>query len=93
MTPFQIVASVVFVAVVAAAYFGKPLRGVFGRLLAGSSAPVVQPSIAVMLVRDIVSVTELRDKLAAEGCQDGVDACTNVLRVIVEHQKPSRGAV
>jgi hypothetical protein len=57
------------------------------------SAPKVQPSIAVSLVADIKSVTELRDRLAAEGCEDGVTACTTLLRVIVEYQQPSKGVV
>jgi hypothetical protein len=39
-----------------------------------------------------VSVTELRDKLAAEDCPEGVDACTNLLRVIVEHIPPAKNA-
>jgi hypothetical protein len=93
MTTFQLVALIGFVAAVAVTYFSKPLRSLLANLFAGSAVPAVQPSIAVLLVRDIVSVTELRDKLAAENCLEGVDACTNLLRVIVEHQQPSKGIV
>jgi hypothetical protein len=53
----------------------------------------VQSSIAVSLVDDILSVTQLRDRLAAEGCEEGVEACTVLLRVIVEYQQPSKGVV
>lgn len=52
-----------------------------------------QQSVALRVVNDIISVTELRDKLSAENCPQGVEACTNLLRVIVEHQIPSQGAV
>lgn len=50
-------------------------------------------SVTLRVVDDIVAVTELRDKLNAEGCAEGVEACTNLLRVIVEHQNPSKGVV
>lgn len=52
-----------------------------------------EQSVALRVVGDIISVTELRDKLASENCPQGVEACTNLLRVIVEHQVPAKGAV
>ena len=104
MTQFQIVCAAVFVASACAVYraqLAACLRVIFG---GGSSpavaprnaaapAPVAQPSIAVSLVNDILSVTQLRDRLAAEECPDGVEACTVLLRVIVEYQSPSKGVV
>ena len=39
----------------------------------------VKSSVAVTLVDELVNVTELRDKLAAEECPEGVEACTNLL--------------
>jgi hypothetical protein len=64
--------------------------GLIGRLASarGPSADV-KPSIAITIVNDLISVTELRDKLAAENCPEGVEACTNLLRVIVEQTKPA----
>jgi hypothetical protein len=50
-------------------------------------------SIAVELVDDILAVTQLRDRLSAEGYQEGVDACTVLLRVIVEHNHSTKGVV
>jgi hypothetical protein len=50
-------------------------------------------SIAVELVDDILAVTQLRDRLAAEGYQEGVDACTVLLRVIVEHNHTTKDVV
>jgi hypothetical protein len=88
MTTFQLVAAGVFVTLLLVVYRKELLAFVRGRLKAGGSADAdVQPSIAVTIVNDLISVTELRDKLAAENCPEGVDACTALLRVIVEHTK------
>lgn len=91
MTTFQLAAAGVFVVLVVLAYYKDLLRLVC-RTASTGSAPVqpadaAEPSIALTIVNDLVSVTELRDKLSAEGCADGVEACTNLLRVIVEHTK------
>jgi hypothetical protein len=43
-------------------------------------------SVTLRVVDDIVNVTLLRDRLEDEGCEEGVTACTDLLRVIVEHQ-------
>lgn len=91
MTTFQLAAAGVFVVIVLLAYYKDILRFVC-RAASGPKAdvvdePAVEPSIAVVIVNDLISVTELRDKLSAEGCTEGVEACTNLLRVIVEHTK------
>lgn len=94
MTPFQILCAAVFAVAVLFVYRKTIVSCV--RALLGvqrSDVPVVQPSIAVNLVNDIVAVTQLRDRLAAEQCKEGVDACTVLLRVIVEFQQPSKGVV
>jgi hypothetical protein len=92
MTAFQVVASVVFIAVLLAAY-RQQIASFLTKAVGTEKAPEVQHSIAVMLVNDIVAVTNLRDKLSAENCPEGVEACTNLLRVIVEHKQPSKGVV
>lgn len=79
MTTFQLVMLGLFLVVLTVAY-RKELLG----LLKNRSRPVEQ-SIALTIVNDLVSVTELRDKLAAENCPEGVEAATTLLRVIVEH--------
>lgn len=94
MTTFQLIATGLFLVVVAAAY-RKELLGLLsrvGRVAVKPSTPAVQPSIAMTIVNDLISVTELRDKLAAENCPEGVEACTNLLRVIVEQTKPAAAA-
>lgn len=95
MTTFQLICAALFVLAVLVVYRAQAVALV--RSFAGKSAatgvPTVQPSIAVNLVNDIVSVTNLRDRLSAEGCAEGVDACTVLLRVIVEYQQPSKGVV
>lgn len=92
MTTFQLVSVGLFVALLGAAYRKELLVKLRGASSVVGSA-VVQESIAVPLVSDILAVTKLRDKLAAEGCKEGVDACTALLRVIVEYEQPSKGVV
>jgi hypothetical protein len=95
MTEFQLICAALFIAAGLLVYRTQVFA--FVRALTSSrqasAAPVVQASIAVSLVNDIVAVTNLRDRLAAEECKEGVDACTVLLRVIVEFQQPSKGVV
>jgi len=90
MTQFQLLALGLFLGMGAVAYRNELLTLV-NKLLKRTtvSAPVNQ-SIAVTIVGDLIAVTELRDKLAAEDCPQGVEACTNLLRVIVEHIPPAK---
>ena len=92
MTQFQMLALVLFSVVVAAAYRNELLAAV-KKFTTKKSGLAVQSSIAATIVSDLLSVTELRDKLAAEDCPDGVEACTNLLRVIVEQTKPTKSDV
>jgi hypothetical protein len=93
MTQFQMLSLGVFVGIASVAY-RKELYALVKALLnrGGISTPTVNKSIAVTIVDDLVSVTELRDKLAAEDCPQGVEACTSLLRVIVEHIPPAKTA-
>ena len=45
--------------------------------------PVTAPSTAYT-VNDLVTVTALRDRLAAIGCVEGVDACKMLIRIMIE---------
>lgn len=92
MNAMQLVLAGLFVASLILVY-RKELLGVVNRLLNRPTGPTVRPSIAISLADDIKSVTQLRDRLAAEGCKEGVEACTVLLRVIVEYQEPSKGVV
>lgn len=90
MTNFQLISLGVALAAVAVAYRNELLSLV--KKLIGKAGVNVKPSIAVTIVNELISVTELRDKLAAEGCPEGVEACTNLLRVIVEQSQPTKTA-
>lgn len=90
MTNFQLISLGVALVAVVAAYRNDLLMLV--KKLAGRAGMGVKPSIAVTIVGELISVTELRDKLAAEGCPEGVEACTNLLRVIVEQSQPAKTA-
>lgn len=94
MTTFQLAGLVVFVGALLVVY-RKHLAAAFKKMPGGvpgvPSDFHVETSVALTIVPDIVAVTKLRDKLAAENCKEGVDACTQLLRVIVEHQTPAKG--
>lgn len=91
MTSFQLISAAVF-AVVAVVVYRKELLALVSGAAKKQAGLDVKSSIAVTIVDDLLSVTELRDKLAAEDCPEGVDACTNLLRVIVEQTKPTKAA-
>ena len=91
MTSFQLISAAVF-AVVAVVVYRKELLALVSGAANKQAGLDVKSSIAVTIVDDLLSVTELRDKLAAEDCPEGVDACTNLLRVIVEQTKPTKAA-
>lgn len=93
---FQIVATVIFCCMVYVV-LGKNIKDFivkkFNSKKTGSTdEEVLKPSIAINLVKDIMSVTALRDKLAEEKCPEGVKACTRLLTVIVEHGTPKESA-
>lgn len=90
MTNFQLISLGVALGAVAVVYRNE-LASLVKRLI-GKTGLNVKPSIAVTIVKELISVTELRDKLAAEGCPEGVQACTNLLRVIVEQSQPTKTA-
>jgi len=92
MSVFQIVLAGLFALSLFLVY-GADIAKLVKKTLPDLSKPEVEPSIAIALVEDIKSVTQLRDRLAAEGCVEGVEACTVLLRVIVEYQEPAKGAV
>ena len=86
MTTFQLMATASFAVIVVLAYRAE-LLAVVRRFApkVSPSAPDDSRAMAETIVDDLVFVTELRDKLAAEDSVDGVDACTALLRVLVEH--------
>lgn len=93
MDVFQIVLACLFAVGLLLIYGNELLRCLRG-LAAKLPRPWRRsPSIAISLIGDIRAVTQLRDRLAAEGCLAGAEACTALLRVIVEHQAPAKGAV
>lgn len=82
-----------FVVVLVVAYRAQ-IASVARRLfVAGKTAAVAPESVTLRVVGDIVAITELRDKLEAENCPEGVEACTALLRVIVEHRMPDSRSV
>jgi hypothetical protein len=91
MTNFQLVALGVFGLLVVAAYSQEILAAVrrVASAVGGLFAfPSKKPPGALgpkERVNDLVTVAELRDRLAAANCVTGVEACTLLLRAMVDH--------
>lgn len=97
MTTFQLFALLLFAGVVLAAY-GKDI---YARLQArlpklprpvvNPAAPDVAPVTGDLLVDDLLDVSELRERFAAEGCAEGVEACSLLLKILIDHKHPHAG--
>lgn len=102
MTTFQLLALLVFVGAVLAAYHKDIYAWVKTRLPRPSrpevppAAPDTPPAApdtptGDMLVDDLLDVSELRDRLAAEGCKEGAEACSLLLKILIDHKHPHAG--
>lgn len=91
MTTFQLICAAAFFGLLAVAY-GKDIYVQVQPFLAGflpkPATPDVSQGVAEQTVRDLVTVAELRDRLDAEGCKDGVEACSILLKIIIDHKHP-----
>ena len=99
MTTFQFFALLVFAGVVLAAY-GKDIYGWVRTRLPKLPAPVVNPAAPVtphapvtgdLLVDDLLDIAELRDRFEDEGCAEGVEACSLLLKILIDHKHPHAG--
>ena len=86
MTSFQIAALAFFGLVLGVTYrtqLLELLRSVRKTVPVPTPAPAPsQP--ALNLVSDLLTINDLRERLHQVGCQEGVDACTILLRVMIE---------
>jgi hypothetical protein len=95
MTTFQLTALLLFGATLAATKrleLTSFVNGLLAKLRPGVK-PVPAPDAtdhAQELVSDLVQVAALRDRLEADGCKDGAEACTVLLRILVEY-RPNKG--
>lgn len=91
MTTFQLLA-ICFLGVSVGAAYGKELVAAVRKYGTPASAPVkpapVSTPAATNCVNDMITVAEMRDRLRAIGCTEGVDACTYLLKVLVEFKYP-----
>lgn len=95
MTTFQLVALLLFVVALAAANRQELIKLAKGLLpkrgLDVKPDPVTtKTDRAQELVDDLVMVASLRDRLETDGCKDGAEACTVLLRILVEY-RPNKG--
>jgi len=84
MTFFQLAALGFFGVAVAANYrvqIGDAVRTLWRRIPATATTT---NKTNKTLVQDLMTIDDLRDRLAAMNCKEGVDACTILLRVMIE---------
>ena len=96
MTTFQLLALLVFAGAVLAAY-GKDIYGWVKPQLPNLPRPVVipgrpsEPGTGDLLVDDLLDIAELRDRFETEGCAEGVEACSLLLKILIDHKHPHAG--
>jgi hypothetical protein len=96
MNPFQLLMSVVFLAVLVAVY-GKDiyaklkawLPNLPNRVTPGATPAAV--STGKEVVDDLVTVAGLRDRFEAAGCREGADTCSLLLKIIIDYKQPHAG--
>lgn len=87
MTTFQLTMLGLFLASLAVNY-GTQLKKLLPKSApAQAPTPPTKPTTAYT-VQDLTMVSELRDRLAALGCNEGVEACKMLLRVMIEFKLP-----
>ncbi len=90
MTQFQVIALLLFGVMVALAYgstiaaYVKKNVKTLGAVVPVPAAPTVSDS-SRRRVDDMIVVADLRDRLDEVGCAPGVDACTLLLRAMIDH--------
>lgn len=95
MTTFQLVSLGLFLAALAVTKRQELLKLVttLTSNVQPSRVPNSSPETsnrAKALVDDLVTIADLRDRLTAVGCLDGAEACTVLLRILVEY-RPNKG--
>jgi hypothetical protein len=95
MTTFQLLSLALFAVALLINYGGAVLARInAGRVsvINAAAAPVTPPAVApatsaVYTVKDLTTLAELRDRLAANGCVEGADACKTLIRIMLEFKK------
>ena len=95
MTGFQKLALLLFAAVVLFSY-GKDIYAWLTLKFASVQLPPLsplpaRPAVVHDVVGDLVTVAGMRDRLAGEGCQEGANACSALLKVLIDHKHPHVG--
>lgn len=95
MTGFQKIALLCFVAIVLANY-GKDIYAWLKARLSNVKLPTVPAAPTVLepaqeVVDDLVTIAAMRDRFAADGCSEGAEACSLLLKIIIDHKHPHAG--
>jgi hypothetical protein len=91
MTTFQLLCLVLFAGVVFAAY-GKDIYGWLKARLPKPPEPVgpAAPNTPTgdILVDELLDIAALREYFEQAGCAEGVEACSLLLRILIDHKHP-----
>jgi hypothetical protein len=97
MTTFQLIALLLFAGVVLAA-FGKDIYG-WVKTRLPKLPPVVDPTLPVapddntgiLLVDELLNIAALREYFDKVGCPEGVEACSLLMKILLDHKHPHAG--
>jgi hypothetical protein len=92
MTAFQLLCVLLFAGVVLAAY-GKDIYSWLKARAPKLPAPAPSPGspdnpAGDLLVNELLDISALRERLAAAGCKDGAEACSLLLKILIDHKHP-----
>lgn len=97
MTGFQKLALIAFAAVVLVTY-GKDIYAWFKAKLAAVKLPTLpskpsSPDAATgdVLVDELLDIAALREYFEQAKCEEGVAACSNLLKILIDHKHPHAG--
>lgn len=97
MTTFQLICVLLFAGVVLAAY-SKDIFAWVKTRLPKLPSPTVRPvnpaepqPTGDVLVDDLLDVAAMRERFEAEGCTEGVEACSLLLKILIDHNHPHAG--
>lgn len=94
MTGFQKIALILFAGVVLASY-GKDIYAWLKAKLPAVKLPVL-PAAPVdrgnvsgdMLIDELLDISALRQYFEQAKCEEGVAACSNLLKILIDHKHP-----
>lgn len=86
MPILQVILLVAFLVALLVTYAPELLK--FIKPAQAGGGPTTNDTDAVYTVKDLITVAELRDRLATAGCAEGAETCKTLIRVMIEFKRP-----